>query len=259
MTYKHMEIINASPCMHFLYPCINHPHFLKKHAYNPPPFGESYGITYWGYRMKALISSAIAIVFCAVLFSVLPIHGEDVVYRETIRLHVLAHSNSAADQSVKLSVRDAVLECVDGLIGNSASHAHATAILAESGNLIRNAADTTLRTLGTEERSTVRFGEEWYPTRMYNGFTLPAGMYTSLRVEIGDANGKNWWCILFPSVCSRFARGKEDADALVEEFVAAGFTPEEYRLITENENMPYKVRFWVLEKIATWFGHQKNA
>ena len=84
-------------------------------------------------------------------------------------------------------------------------------------------------------------------------------MYTSLRVEIGDGNGKNWWCILFPSVCSRFARGGEDADALSGDFVAAGFTPEEYRLITENENMPYKVRFWVLEEIAKWFGGEKSA
>lgn len=209
--------------------------------------------------MKALVSSAIAILFCAVLFSVLPIHGEESIYRETIRLHVLAHSDSAVDQSVKLSVRDAVLETVDALIGESTSRADAAAILAENKETIRTAANTQLDALGRAERATVHFGEERYPTRVYDGCTLPAGMYTSLRVEIGDGNGNNWWCILFPSVCSRFARGGEDADALSDDFVAAGFTPEEYRLITENENMPYKVRFWVLEEIAKWFGGEKSA
>ena len=206
--------------------------------------------------MKAALSFALAVLFSAVLFSVLPIHGEDAVYDETIRLHVLANSDSDADQSVKLSVRDAVLSAVDELLRDARSRDEAVAILTESSDMLRDCAAEKLRSLGYPDTVAVRFGAERYPTRVYDGFTLPAGTYTSLRVEIGEAAGRNWWCILFPSVCSRFARGGESEDAIAEDFVAAGFTPEEYRLITENDRMPYKMRFWLLEEIAKWFDRQ---
>ena len=204
--------------------------------------------------MKAALSFAIAVLFSAVLFAVLPIHGEDAVYDETIRLHVLANSDSDADQSVKLSVRDAVLVTVEELLRDASSRDEAMKMLADNSDKIRECAAERLRSLGYPDTVAVRFGEEHYPTRVYDAFTLPAGTYTSLRVEIGEAAGRNWWCILFPSVCGRFARGGESEDAIAEDFVAAGFTPEEYRLITENDRMPYKVRFWLLEEIAKWFG-----
>ena len=206
--------------------------------------------------MKGILSFAIAVLLSAVLFSVLPIHGEDAVYDETIRLHVLANSDSDADQSVKLSVRDAVLSAVDNLLGDARSRDEAVAILTENSDMLRDCAAERLRSLGYPDTVAVRFGVERYPTRVYDGFTLPAGTYTSLRVEIGEAAGRNWWCILFPSVCSRFARGGESEDAIARDFVAAGFTPEEYRLITENDRMPYKMRFWLLEEIAKWFDRQ---
>lgn len=206
--------------------------------------------------MKAALSFALAVLFSAVLFSVLPIHGEDAVYDGTIRLHVLANSDSDADQSVKLSVRDAVLSAVDELLRDARSRDEAAAILTENSDMLRDCAAERLRSLGYPDTVAVRFGAERYPTRVYDGFTLPAGTYTSLRVEIGEAAGRNWWCILFPSVCSRFARGGESEDAIAGDFVAAGFTPEEYRLITENDRMPYKMRFWLLEEIAKWFDRQ---
>ena len=207
--------------------------------------------------MKAIVSAALTVLCTAVLLSILPLHGEDAVYTEIIRLHVLAHSDCAEDQAVKLSVRDAVLTAVNDIIGDTDNRDTAAGILAENSETIRLAAEKQLTALGRTETATVRFGKEWYPTRVYDDFTLPAGVYTSLRVEIGAASGKNWWCILFPSVCSRFINGGEDADKLAEEFVAAGFTPEEYRLITENKNMPYKVRFWFLEQISKYFSRAK--
>lgn len=203
--------------------------------------------------MKAALSFAIAVLLSAALFAVLPIHGEYAVYDETIRLHVLANSDSDADQSVKLSVRDAVLVTVEELLRDVPSRDEAMTILADNSDKIRECAAKRLRSLGYPDTVAVQFGEEHYPTRVYDAFTLPAGVYTSLRVEIGEAAGRNWWCILFPSVCGRFARGEDGTEAIVEDFVVAGFTPEEYRLITENDRMPYKVRFWLLEEIAKWF------
>ena len=86
----------------------------------------------------------------------------------------------------------------------------------------------------------VTMGQERFPTRYYDSFALPAGVYTSLRVTIGDGAGKNWWCVAFPSLCLRAASDLEEAAA------AAGFTEEEIELITGEEN-GYILKFRILE------------
>ena len=92
------------------------------------------------------------------------------------------------------------------------------------------------------------FTEETYPTRSYDGFTLPAGSYLSLRVVLGDGAGQNWWCVLFPSVCGQFAA----ADTRTA-YIEAGFTPEQYRLITHAKDGTYQIRFRLLEILEAWF------
>ena len=77
---------------------------------------------------------------------------------------------------------------------------------------------------------------------------MPAGTYHSLRVTIGEGEGKNWWCVLFPTVCVRFAEADEEA------YIAAGFTPEEYRIITGSEGK-LRIRFRVLEILSELFRH----
>ena len=114
------------------------------------------------------------------------------------------------------------------------------------------AAEQTLRELGCDASVQVTLGQERYPTRTYDGFCFPSGEYLSLRVLIGDAEGQNWWCVLFPSLCLSVADGGH-AEKMEGAFISVGLTPEQYRVITESdENTTYKLRFKFLELLEEW-------
>lgn len=151
-----------------------------------------------------------------------------------IRLHVTAHSDSEHDQAVKLQVRDAVLEVTDGLSREE---------LADSLPQIREAARDCLRALGESHTVNVTLGYEHFPTRLYDCFSLPAGVYETLRVQIGDGAGHNWWCVAFPSLCLRASMDEMQAAA-----VSAGFEQEELKLITEDGGQ-YVLKFKLLEML----------
>lgn len=155
-----------------------------------------------------------------------------------IRLHVVARSNSAHDQAVKLAVRDAVLAEAEKLTaGTDAPRAALAAGLDE----IARAAERTLAVLGEDAQVRVRLGKEEFSTRVYDTFALPAGVYESLRVTIGEGNGHNWWCVVFPSLC--MTASMDELELAAE---AAGFSGQELRLIT-GESGGYVVRFKLLE------------
>lgn len=195
--------------------------------------------------MRKYISLAVSILVATVLLSLLPIHGEAEIYDNVIRLHVLAVSDSEEDQAVKLLVRDRVLETVSPLLTDVHDRDTAVSIVAEHLSDIQESAQEVLCALERTESVSVTLTEENYPTRAYEGCTLPAGRYLSLRVIIGEGNGKNWWCVLFPSVCGRFAWETEDG------YLQAGLTPAEYRLITHTDEVDVQVRFRLLEWIES--------
>ncbi len=157
-----------------------------------------------------------------------------------IRLHVVANSDDPRDQSLKLKVRDAVLRETEKAI----SAEDPEAALAESLNAIRNAAQEVLLSEGCEDSVTVKLGKELYPTREYDNFRLPAGVYESLRVNIGKAEGHNWWCVVFPSLC--LAASAQDLEQAAQ---AAGFSDGQIRLITDAGE-GYEVRFKILELLG---------
>ena len=111
-----------------------------------------------------------------------------------VRLHVVANSDTEEDQALKLKVRDAVLTVVDGLNRDE---------LQSNLPMIRNAARDCLRGQGSNYSVEVTLQKERFPTRAYESFSLPAGVYTALRVTIGEGGGRNWWCVAFPSICFR--------------------------------------------------------
>lgn len=155
-----------------------------------------------------------------------------------IRLHVVAQSDSAHDQAVKLRVRDAVLARADSLLdGAEDARAALEAGLAE----IAQAAEETLSALGEERTVTVRLGKERFPTREYETFALPAGVYESLRVTIGEGAGHNWWCVVFPSICLTASMDELELAAQT-----AGLTDGELRLITGTQPR-FTLRFRTLE------------
>lgn len=155
-----------------------------------------------------------------------------------IRLHVVAQSDSVHDQTVKLCVRDAVLARAEQLMeGAENAHAALEAGLAE----IAQAAEDTLSELGEARTVRVRLGKERFPTREYETFALPAGVYESLRVTIGEGKGHNWWCVVFPSICLTASMDEMELAAQ-----AAGITDGELRLIAGSEPR-FTLQFRTLE------------
>ena len=199
--------------------------------------------------MKLCISMAVSVLTVVLILSFLPVHGEAAIYDSVIRLHVLAVSDSAEDQAVKLQVRDHILSCLAPVLDGVTERAEAEVLVQESLEMLQNSADSFLREQGRDETVQVTLTEENYPVREYDAFSLPAGEYLSLRVILGEGEGQNWWCVLFPSVCSRFAAA--NTETLYRE---AGFTPEQYRMITHTDKTPYQVRFRLLEIWEELFG-----
>ena len=169
-----------------------------------------------------------------------------------IRLHVVANSDSGADQTLKLQVRDAVLEQAEMLLAGCGDAAEAEMRLEESLLELEQAAEGVVRAQGYAYPVCASLGWEGYPTRAYDTFTLPAGRYLSLRVTIGAGEGKNWWCVAFPPLC--MSATTEDFTGRAE---AAGLTEEELGLIT-GESRGCAVRFkiieWVESCLAGWSG-----
>ena len=190
----------------------------------------------------------VAILACVVLFlfvGLMPVHGEEKIYDSVIRLHVLANSDSEEDQALKLAVRDEILTVTGPLLEPCADRAAAEAVLRAHSDDLTEAALRVIRAAGRDDAVTLEFDEETYPERRYDGFCFPAGTYLSLRVLIGAGEGRNWWCCLFPPICRAAAtvEKKEAEDA----FISVGLTPEQYRIITENDSTVYRVRFKFLE------------
>lgn len=185
--------------------------------------------------------SALLLLLFTLVLAVCPAAGEEEVYRDVIRLHILAASDGDADQEDKLAVRDAILLTYGDVFRAFSDRTEAEAALDPAlRGAIQTTAEETLAERGSPAPVAVTLSEEDYPTRDYGGFSLPAGRYLSLRVVIGAGEGKNWWCVLFPPLCT----------AASVEGVPLGLSDAEYRLVTEGKK---SVRFKTLELLSRWF------
>ena len=150
-----------------------------------------------------------------------------------IRLHVVANSDSNVDQAVKLCVRDAVLREAQRALSSAADAKQA--ILTDLPAL-EAAANAELQRQGSGDTARVSFRRELFPTRDYDTFSLPSGVYQSLRVTIGEGQGHNWWCVVFPPLCVSATEQNRALDAMSE---------PERALITEADG--YELRFRIVE------------
>ena len=157
---------------------------------------------------------------------------------EVLRLHVLADSDSPADQALKLQVRDAVLRAGNTLFDGSTTADSAHERLAAQTDALTAAARAVLRENGSDAAVDIRVTEEYFATRSYEDVTLPAGRYTAVKVVIGSGAGQNWWCVMFPPMCLPAAEGEAlDADAYWDE--------DEYAVVSQNPQ--YEPRFKIVE------------
>lgn len=157
---------------------------------------------------------------------------------QVIRLHVLANSDSEEDQALKLEVRDRVLETTSALLAGETEPQAAAVLLDQHLDDIAQTAAQEISAQGHDDRIEVRLEQTWFPTRQYQGISLPAGNYLALRVLIGAAEGHNWWCVVFPNLC---------LPAVSERALEAStLTPGQISLLQEEETS-YVFRFKALE------------
>ena len=162
---------------------------------------------------------------------------------ELIRLHVVANSDRVEDQELKLLVRDAIITSLRQALADVRDTEQAKEYLQENLPKLQELANKTLDAAGSAQQAVVTLCREGFPTRQYNTFSLPAGIYEALRVTIGDGAGKNWWCVVFPSLCVlQTSQGFSDTAA------GAGFPDALSGALTGEE--PYQIRFYLLDKLG---------
>ena len=201
--------------------------------------------------MKKAIYLVFTLLISVMIIGILPVRSEAAIYDNVLRLHVIANSDSDADQSLKLKVRDAILEKVSSLVADAKSFDEAISIIStpENQEKLTEVAISTIKAEGYDYAVSISLGKENYPRKNYESLCFPSGEYTSLQVKIGDAVGQNWWCVLFPSLCLGSASKVENE----EKFIEAGFTPEQYKIVTESQEPQYEVKFKILEIIEETF------
>ena len=152
--------------------------------------------------MKLWEKCALFGLFCAVLFSMLGFTAVcESIPDEVLRLHILANSDSEADQALKLRVRDRLLEESASLMDGASTREEALAAVETILPALREAAQDEVYRAGYSYPVTAELTEMYFPTREYEDVTLPAGRYEALRVAIGEGEGHNGWCVLFPALC----------------------------------------------------------
>ena len=156
------------------------------------------------------------------------LHTGDAVCADTLRLHIRAASDAVADQSAKLRVRDAVLTCLDAACP-AGNQTDARSWAARNLFTLQLAARHALARCGVNAPVQVQLVNMYFPARQYTGGCLPAGRYDAVRITIGSGSGQNWWCVVFPPLCTAAA---SDVPAVA---LDAGLTDQEVALITEAD------------------------
>ena len=175
---------------------------------------------------------------------------QDALARKMIRLHVIANSDSEADQALKLEVRDKVLDFTTTVLQRSADMEDAQVRLREELTRIETIAQREIAAQGYDYPVTAQLASAEFPLKEYDGFSLPAGEYMALRLVIGEGEGRNWWCVVYPPLCTAAA-----AD-MPQTAIQAGLTGDDVSLITE-EDTGYVLKFRSVElweQLRQWLG-----
>lgn len=180
-------------------------------------------------RWEAAALLAVSIILCTATWAQA---RQNSVSSKLVRLHVVAVSDDGLEQAIKLRVRDAVLEYLEAELAGVGNAEEAKAVIAADMDGIARAAASA----AAGREVTVSLGRENYPTREYEGMTLPAGSYDSLQVVLGAGEGHNWWCVVFPPLCLSAAEGERLQSVMGQ---------EDFALVTEAEG--YELRFKTVE------------
>ena len=187
---------------------------------------------------NGILQFASTLLIVTFMIAVFPTEEDYRVYEDTLRLHILPNSDSRVDQDLKIGVRDLILDRLGGRLEGADAISSAMMITEDMLEEIQEMADGFLAKAGVDYKAVVALGKEWYETRDYGDFTLPRGYYYSLVITLGEGDGQNWWCILFPPLCTDLACGSSEDEN------------EEPDSIGGNK---YSIKFKTLEIIADLF------
>ena len=190
--------------------------------------------------MKKFATGILSILTAMLIVAALPTEADAGIYGDTLRLHILAASDSEEDQALKLAVRDGILAEYSAELSEVGDLEDARAALEACLPDIIATAERIVAEAGYDYTVTASLGEEWYDTREYGELSLPRGVYTSLIIKIGEGKGRNWWCVMYPPMCLDLATDGPSDDW------ASGYTGEELSLISGK----YRVKFKLLELIS---------
>lgn len=139
------------------------------------------------------------------------------IQKDVLRMHIIAHSDSPADQRLKLKVRDALLTHAHDIFGSAASLEEAEKAVLQNMEKIEKIVHEELAKNDCERETKISLGKAFFDTRYYESFTLPAGEYEALKIVIGEGKGHNWWCVMFPQLCLSVSDNIRDMDGLTDE------------------------------------------
>ena len=168
------------------------------------------------------------------------------ISNSVFRLHVIANSDSEDDQSLKYKVRDKVIEYMNEIAKDCTSKAEVINLAYKYQDKFKQIAENVIRQNGYDYDVNIKIGNFEFPTKYYGDISLPAGYYDALRIEIGEAKGQNWWCVMFPPLCF-----VDVTSGIVHEknkkIMQDNLGDEEYRLISDNESTDIKFKFSIVE------------
>ena len=156
--------------------------------------------------MKIIIPRILLIIFLLIIFVSISAYSyvsavSNNISDSVFRLHVIANSNSKEDQNLKLEIRDNLLKYMNSLLLNTSSKEDAINIAENNIEEFYKIAENTISKYGYNYPINISVEKSNFPTKIYGDVTLPAGTYDALKVKIGSASGKNWWCVMFPPLC----------------------------------------------------------
>lgn len=172
--------------------------------------------------------------------------GND-ISNSVLRLHIVANSDSDIDQNLKFLVRDRIISEASQLFVSSSSAKESAEIAKASLDKICLIAQSEIAKNGFSYPVSAEVTKCAFPTKSYGSITLPGGQYTALKINIGEAKGQNWWCVMYPPLC--LADGVLSCPKTSGDKLKSSLSPEEYRLITKEQSgaIPVEVRFKIVE------------
>lgn len=171
--------------------------------------------------------------------------SEDIA-QSVFRLHVIANSDSKEDQDLKYKVRDKVLEYMNEISKNCSSKEEVILLAEEHKEEFKKVAENAIKQNGYDYEVNIKIGNFDFPTKTYGDISLPAGEYDALRIEIGEAKGQNWWCVMFPPLCFVDVTSGVVPDES-KEVMKENLNDEEYNLISDKESSDIQFKFSLIE------------